>query len=424
MNSGTQSSKLNAGHFHFIPIGFVVGLFAFAVYCTSLLFVDYTSRDDVFFGADHAHTAEKIEKQGVAVGRKKRPLFGLLAGSAYVVLRKLHMPAKGALAIVFGVIGSIAVWLMYFVQHRFFCAQLDAALVALCYALAFSNVVMFGISESYSLSAVFVLLIYLLIFELKSKNLHRPLVVGLSSGIAGWTNPVAMFPLATYVSMLLSTRPSLQKFGQSLAACMTAVIVGVAPLVFAMWFYPHFLKNKTKGIASPKFDYGAISNALADFFFFAIVSPFDTVRHYYVALDVSGYISSPLRLIALTTWITVFVYAVLKALRSKEDLVWMLAVVILPIALLVSFYTWINPQEVMLYTTFGLIPLFLLIGKFAQDSKLVRPALIVLLAVLGLANIAPLYRTDPTVVSESYAPRWHRSAEGWPGTARKFGSRG
>jgi hypothetical protein len=149
----------------------------------------------VFFGADHAHTAAKIEKQGTAVGRKKRPLFGILAGSAYVVLRSLHVPPRGALAIVFGIIGSIAVSLMHFVQQRFFCSPLDAALVALCYALAFSNVVMFGVPESYSLSAVFVLLLFLLIFELKSRNLNRPLGIGLSGGIAGWTNPVAMIPL-------------------------------------------------------------------------------------------------------------------------------------------------------------------------------------------------------------------------------------
>jgi hypothetical protein len=129
---------------------------------------------------------------------------------------------------------------------------------------------------------------------------------------------------------------------------MTAVVIGVAPLLLTIWLNPHFFENKSKHMATANFNSDSIISALADFFLFAIVSPLDTVRHYYVASDIMGYLDSPVRLIALIAWIAVFAFAVLKALRRTEDLIWLVGVVLLPMVLLVGFYTLINPQEVML----------------------------------------------------------------------------
>jgi hypothetical protein len=401
--SATELAKESRFRYTRSATGLLVGLFAFAIYCTSLLYVDYRSKDDVYFGGDHAHYAAKLERLGPRTSPYKHPLFGLILGSAYQVLVKtFHLPSTVALALVFGLTGSLAVSLMFFLLERFFCSPLNAALVAAAYAAAFSNVVIFGITETYSLSVLFALFVFLLVLETNAKAYAiGPATIGIAGGIAGWTTPVGVFPVASYAFLAFWNSPNLLGLRRAATAGAIGVTIAILPLLRAMyvapkWWDKKMLGGKYESSIQNLGDFQSILDTLASFFSFAIVSPEDMVLHYYTAANAFGYFQSGLRLLAVVAWLGLFAFSIFRVFSIKETA--MLAGALLgSLVLLLGYYLYHGSKECMLYTPLGLAVLFIVVGMAINRSKAASFLLVPFILLLLASNVMPLYKTSATL---------------------------
>jgi hypothetical protein len=387
-----------------LVVGLLIIILSFVLYCTSLLTVDYTSTQKAYFGADHASYIENLERFGVKFERHKRPLLGVIVGSAFVVLvHVIHLPTYIAISIIFALLGSLSVGLMFVILARFFCSTVNAVLVSSCYALAFANVVMFGIPESYSLSVVFILLLFFVIFVANETDTLIPGRVGLLTGIVGWTNPIAMFPVGTYSLFMLGTRPSLRTLRRVITACIVGLLVYSLPSIsgYTKGFQGKldWLHGKGADISN-LVDLNGILNTLAAFFSFAVVSPYQFVLHCYMASDLSGYFTNILRFMALSIWVIIGVFTLYSIFRNKYERALLCSSLILSLLSVIIFYIYFgNTLFSVIYSPLFVVGLFLLIGIAAGDSKGAMPLLVLFLVLLALTNVPPLYKTSARLVA-------------------------
>ena len=410
IDTSNESRRANELGIRMVP-GLLISAIAFGLYCYSILTINYSTKYEIYFGADPNRFVTHFTQNKITYQKNKRPLFGPVVGSGFFALKRFtSLTDKWVAAIIFSVFPALSVGIMYFLLQRFFCSPADAFIVSSCYALSFSNLVMFGIPESYGFAVLFIILLYALIFEVESRNMQAPGLVGCFGGVAGWTNPVAMYPLATYAFIILG-----KKFCKNTARVVAVTIVAAMAVFLVPWLIgytdgPSDQAKYMEKIGASVYNLSELrsfANMFVGAFTFAVITPLDVVLPYYIAADVAGYFTNWVRMAAFVIWISILLVISSKLLTPSEHRATIIGL-IGAMASVIIFYVYSSAQEFMLYTPLLLIPLFMLVGIGVRSSRWVRSLLVLFLVLQALINVAPLYKTS-AIVS---AGMWHKEIGG------------
>jgi hypothetical protein len=224
----------------------------------------------------------------------------------------------------------------------------------------------------------------------------RPGIVGLAGGFSSWTNPVAMFPVGSYVISVLGLGVTLRRTLSAAVALFISISMFFIPSIFGYstgleWKIQYL--DKQGADISNLFSGQAVLEVAASFFAFSIVSPLNFVMPTYTFSDISGYFANPLRGIVFAWWILIYIHSVIYILRDGTKRI-LFTSLFLPIVCLVIFYVYFQPNEAMLYTPLTLVPIFLIVGLGSNDSRVSTVLFAIFIGLLALTNVKPLYETS------------------------------
>jgi hypothetical protein len=394
-------------------IGASVFLAALAFYlsnATRLAPCFFATNDGPFLGGDTIEIAEAMGQITFSGDMRKHLLFSVVtAPLVNAVGSVLGVGEKKAIIYVLGSLAAAAVTSTWWVLARHVTTALYALLFAVVYGVAFVNLIVYSIPETYAVTGLAIIgYFWLLLSRAPGITLRDACVHGLAAGLAGLFNPPLLSLLAVSV-LHAAERGALRR---NVMFAGTALVVAL--VVFAL---PYALIHGTKIL-----DFGlnymrswASFHNLAEirntsfvyisFFVVSFLSPLDMSAPGYSLRDFLNYLTQPHLLLTIILYAALTFIAVKAAIASADKL---LVSILVWILIMVTFYTYFNPREAALYAGQIVFPLILLMARgmtSVRPPHWLGPIIVSAFAAsLVLQNVPALYRTPSSKVCEAALP--------------------
>jgi hypothetical protein len=297
-----------------------------------------------------------------------------------------------ALLSALGVTGAFLLLKSYFSSARL------ALLFACLYAFFFSNLVIFSIPETYSMSNLTILLYLSYLLRVRGSLAGRDsLVLSVLAGFAALFNAPLLSLMAIHlVSMLRRVEPKRWALLAVSNAALGALVFLLGNFLINGWAFISFYTDYTSSWASigNLLDIGSVASVVVDFFFYSVLSPTRHPHGTWGWQGLSGYWSSPLGAVLFPLLAIYICYGIFAAIKHHKShplagslLAWMV--------LMTLFYTYFNPREAMLYSSQILLPLTFVLA-LAFETVRVRERIkygvvATACALLALNNCLVLY---------------------------------
>ena len=329
----------------------------------------------------------------------KHPFFELIA---YPLVRAFQwapfLDTRGSILLLLALLSALGVTGAFLLLKSYFSSARLALLFACLYAFFFSNLVIFSIPETYSMSNLTILLYLSYLLRVRgSLDGRDSLVLSVLAGFASLFNaPLLSLMVIHLVSML--RRVELKRW-----AGLAVSNVALGALVFLLgnflivgWKFLNVYGKYASSWSSigNLLDTGSVATVVVDFFFYSVLSPTRQLPSSLGWQSLSGYWSSPLGAVLfplLAIYICYGLFAAIKHHKSHPLVGGLLSWVVL----MTLFYTYFNPREAMLYSSQILLPLTFVLA-LAFETVRVRArtkygVLATACALLALNNCLTLY---------------------------------
>jgi hypothetical protein len=336
-----------------------------------------------------------------------------------------------AIVYVLGVIAATAVTSTWWVLARYATSAVYALLFAVVYGVAFVNLMLFSIPETYAVTGLAIIGYFWFLLSRRPGNLGRdPELHGLAVGLAGLFNP----PLLSLVAVSALHSSERGAFRRNVTFAGTALVV--AFVVFAL---PYALIHGTKILdfglnffreVRSFHNLGEIRKTVfvyISFFLVSFLSPLDMSAYGYSLRVFLNYLTQPRLLLTTMLYAALTFMAVKAAIASADRL---LVPILVWILIMVTFYTYFNPGEAVLYAGQIVFPLILLMARGMDSVRMpywLGPVMVgAFAASLVLQNVSVLYRTasflaaNPKVCFLRLRP-WQIGVNGLPAAYRLRG---
>lgn len=351
---------------------------------------------DVIFGSDTQEIVEALLHPTFENDMRKHVLFSVTLAPIIQFLDTL--PLLSPLRAMRWVLAALAalnvagVFLMVLLRSDW----ADALLFSGVYALAFANLVIYSIPETYAMSNLMIIVYLLAAYGLRNQlNMRSSLALAALAGLAALYNTPLLALVGIHLLLMWKERPFGQWVGVSLAnmAVSVGVVAGVNLAIYGAEIFL-FWRGYSSSWASPLnwLNPHYAATVLVDFFVFSIATPVPYLPFALGWLDWPRYWHTPLgALLSLLVPVAVL-GGLVVALRKKQafDLA-----VLAWVGVMTAFYIYFNPLEAMLYASQILAALVIVLaGAFQQAPGTPRVRRAILLAfVLALAvhNVPALW---------------------------------
>jgi hypothetical protein len=396
-----------------ILVGVLLFLAALAFYLSNLMHLApcfFVSNNGPFLGGDTHDVAMAMSH--LELHARKHLLFSVVTRPLVkAVGGLLGVDQNAAIVFVLAAIAATAVTLTWWVFARYATTALYALLFAVVYGLAFVNLILFSVPETYALTGLAIIgYFWFLLSRGPGNSVRDAYPHGLAVGLAGLFNPPLLSLLA--VSVLYGAeRGALRR---NVVFAGTALVVAL--VVFAL---PYALIHGTKILDSWLYytrEYASFQNlaeidkivfVYISFFVVSFLSPLDMSVVTYSLGDFLNYLTEPRLLLTVVLYATLTFVAIKGAIASADRL---LMPILIWILVMVTFYTYFNPMEAALYAGQIVFPLILLMARGMDTVRMpyrLAPVMVgAFAALLALQNVSLLYRTASFVAASPKVCGW------------------
>lgn len=326
---------------------------------------------------------------------RKHLLFSAVTASAVNLIKRAFIISEDdAIFFVLALIAAINVTLAYVNLIYFLPNVFSAFWFSALYGMMFTNLVLFSIPETYSLSGLFILFYFLCFFNINHLSpLYLSLALGVIAGIASLFNP----PLLSLVVMqvVLIIRKHANEIN-ALRACFLGVgiagIIYVFPNLFIHGnsYFDVAIRYLNKFASFENFlNLEKVGTVIVGFLFYSFLSPIDILVENVPISLFRNYFSSFPQIILLVMYIVMLVYGI-QAWSDKKEIgeplgIWC--------SLMMCFYIYFNPLEAILYSSQLTFPIILFISwTFVRiPGKIKYYGLGIVTILLIMQNFGALY---------------------------------
>jgi hypothetical protein len=358
------------------------------------------ARDNVIFGAD---TSGVFDELGQVISSDndffKHPFFTL---TAYPLVHALQwapfLDERSSKLLVLALLSALCIVGAFLLLKGYFSSTRLALLFTCLYAFFFSNLVIYSIPETYSMSNLAILLYLSYLLRVRgSLDGRNSLVLSLLAGFASLFNAPLLSLMIIHLVLLL------RRFAFKRWALLAVVNVMLGGLVFLLanflihgWAFLNTYRYYANGWASigNLLDMGSVATVIVDFFLFSVLNPTGQLPRSLGWQDLSGYWRSPLGTVLFPLLASYICYSLFTAIKHHKSrllagslLSWML--------LMALFHTYFNPREAMLYSSQILVPLSFILALAFETirvrTRIKYGVMATACALLALNNCLSLY---------------------------------
>ena len=326
---------------------------------------------DIIFGSDTRETVSAMQAVTFEGDMRKRPLFSLLTAPLVAVSGKLfELDPNRAVLTVLALAAGLNAGLVFLALRYMDFARGLASVLGCVYCAFFSNLVLFGIPETYCVSNLALLAGLVATFGLGGNAaVWVSVALGTVAGVAALFNPPLLSLALIHALVLLRNRGVRDAFVFGGATVLVAAVVfGFVQFAIYGAEFLRFTDSYAREYASlgNLADLSRVIGVLLAFLVFSAVSPLDSLPTRLEPGDMAGYLGSIAGGLAAAAYLALLLLAARHALRQGDGFVfgllgWMLAILV--------FYTIWNPREAMLYSSQLVFPLVFLIGRWVRSAS-------------------------------------------------------
>lgn len=380
-----------------------VFLIAFLIICLNFQFLSQFTligKNDVIFEADTHDSAKSTHNVIYNRDMWKHLLFSAtLSPIRNLIENILTTSLSRSIVITFSILSAFNVMGVFLLLKKIFSSTRFVSLLTGVYTFFFSNLVLFSIPETYSLSNLMILIyLSILICVYKQLNWLYSFILSIISGIAALYNP----PLFSLIIIHLFLLIKKLKFRDWILLVISNLLIGLI-IFFSIYyqihgneFIPYLLNYSNKWASLENFLYPKkILTVLVNFFFFSILSPVNYLPNRLGWGDFLTYLKSPIGVCLFFFIFCLLCSSVYFVLTKKTDTQRLLISFLIWISMMFLFYIYFNPEESLLYSSQILLPLILIMANAFEDLKskpnLKYAILLILFVLLGINNTLALY---------------------------------
>jgi hypothetical protein len=266
------------------------------------------------------------------------------------------------------------------------------------YAFCFSNLVIYSIPETYQMSNLSVVVYLIVLFRLKDR-----LNFGNSLFLSGFALIGALynFPLMMLMGIHLVLMLSHTGLWRWVLIAVANALFGLTGFLFVNYLIYRadflgfiFSYSERWATLSHFLQIENIGNVLVNFFYFAVISPVDSLPKTLHWQDGAGYFSTILRVVLVVSWTVWLVYVIYYLMKTRAVSMLNKAVSVWIVAM-AAFYVYFNPNEATLYSSQTILPMLLICAELFESLSLRRQFRWAILAVfcvlLAINNGAAFY---------------------------------
>jgi hypothetical protein len=385
-----------------LAAGIFIIAFIFFLYNIHLLSLSPGSfaSNDLIIGSDSHDIANSM--RGVSFGgdMQKHVLFSATTAPLVSFIRiALHINENRSIRLVLALISALNITGVFLLLRKFFSATRLALLFTFLYIVFFSNLVIFSIPETYSLSNL-IFLIYLFVFLKVRETFHwrYSLVLSFLAGFAALYNP-PMFSIII-IHIVYYFHHSKFKFWVKLALVNLVfgafIFLSVNYLIHGLKFITYFRTYSSNWASlNNLLDLRILANVIVSFCFYSILSPVSHLPATLELQNISGYFQSPLGLVLFPIIVFGIFYGFLIAI-IKNSKYQRLTVSLLPwILLMILFYTYFDPKDAILFSSQILLPILIILANTFETIR-IKPSIkyyatLIVCALLAVNNFLCFY---------------------------------
>jgi hypothetical protein len=389
-------------------------LAAFALYysnATRLAACFFASNNGPFLGGDTYDIAAAMRDLSFSGDMEKHLLFSAVTWPLVRSVSTLFsVSVDAAILYVLGGIAAMTVLAVCWVLARHVTTAINASFFALAYAVAFVNLMLYSVTETYAVTGLAIIAYFALVLARGSRSGAGEAVLhGFSAGLGGLFNP----PLLSLLVVSVLYRVERRAFGSTVAFAAIALAAAVA--TFAVPYallrgapILDFLVGYTKHWASFAYlvDPAKIAFVFVSFFLVSFLSPLELSVVTYSLDDYANFLTEPRLLLTVAVYGALILVAAKAAVGTRDRL---FPAVLAWLLVMLAFYTFFNPAEATLYAGQAVFPLIVLLARGLHAAHLGwrGTALVAVFAVLlALQNLPVLYRTAAYVAANPKLCQW------------------
>ena len=357
-----------------IPIG-IFFLYVFIYFLSSGYVWDTVSqKQNIIFGSDTMDTLDNLKVLTFEVDTKKRMLFSItVTPIAKIIHLVLGLSQNKSIRLTLAIMAALNTTGVFLFLKKFTSSTRLSLMFMLFYSLCYSNLVIFSIPETYSVSNLFILIYIVTLFALrKSSTVYSCVLLSLIAGVASLYNPVllslGLIPAGMFFFQGDRKRWAIISF--------SSLAIGVFIYYFANYlvfgenpfgvlnYYANYYASFNNFL-----DIKSITGVFSSFYFFSILSPHNYLTAGLALSDWLGYGNSITAIVAVLSIAFFLIYAITVLFAKKFQKEAFLQSLLLWTVLLALFYTYFNPQEAILYSSQILFPLVIVFTHAFRTIK-------------------------------------------------------
>jgi hypothetical protein len=389
-------------------IGLSLFLVALAFYFYNLRYLApcfFATNTGPFLSGDTVDTAQVMKAITFSGDMQKHLLFSLVTAPLVSITRRLlDVDENTAIVYALATISATTVTVAWLVLVRHVTTVWYALLFAVIFGVAFSNVVLFSVPETYAITELVIIgYFWLVMSRAPASSMRDAYLHGFAAGLAGLFNPPLLSLLIVSILYGIQRRTIRRHVAFAGAALAAAFVVFALPYAIIHGSsIIHYGLEYTRGHASLHnlVEIDKIVFVYVSFFIVSFLSPLRISIEQYSLVNFDKYVTEPQLLLTITLYATLMIIAIKAAIRSTDSLflptfVW--------IFVMVTFYTFFAPHDGPLYASQILFPLILLMAQGINSVRVpyqLGHVIVAAFAVsLALQNISALYQTASFVAT-------------------------
>jgi hypothetical protein len=399
-------------------LGIAAGIFFYAN--LQMLLPLFSRVDNCFFGADTRETFKAFTTFEYHFDYAKRPAYGpTLTALSLLLSIVFGLSATDAVLVAFAFFAGLNVFIVVLLFRWMGLSAVNAIALAILYCLAFANLVIFSIPESYVVTSTALLILLGWLWGHRNLKEARTwegnAAAGTIAGVASWFNPPLLAALISNSVRQVEAPVSARVVGRCVASCAIGVAISFLPMILIS-----LAKHSTDRRAyldqwaslNHLLDPSAIGSVIVSFFAVGIVSPFSVVPRSVTGADLVRFLDGGAESVAALVLFVIYLTLTIAVVRGRfyRD-PWLLGLFVW-IAVLIVFYVFFNPNESFLYASQPVLLLLFCGARIlvltAPQSWIERAVLLAFVLLVAVANLRTLYEiqipADPHDCAEMPRP--------------------
>ena len=325
--------------------------------------------NDAFFDADTYDTTRAMEQLTFSGDMQRHLLFSLVASTLVRIVNfTAAFGVRDSIIVTIALLGAINVATCFLLLRAVLKDDISALAFAALYGVAISNLVIFSLPETYSVTNMFIFLyVACLVPRWRSLSPSDGILLSIVAGVGALANP----PLLSLVSI----HAFVVWRNENLRQALRVGIVGSTVAIGLYFILAAVIRGPSLSVRYPAYyllqwasfdnfiDLEAIAHVITTFLMFSVVSPVAVIGENIELRDAVGFLARPTAFAAALVWLGLVTGSIVSSVR--EDDVFAQALLVWT-ALLTVFYVFFYPWGAILYSPQISIPLIVVVATLGS----------------------------------------------------------